>query len=251
MQDNESTKFGFKTVNAAVRQSLVNDIFSNIAAKYDLMNDIMSFGVHRLWKDRFCTQIDNLNSKILDCAAGSGDIAFRIINRARARSKTPRIVMCDVNQDMLNIASDQAINRNLFEYIEIVCANAEELPFDDDSFDCYVIAFGIRNVQNQNKALKEAIRVLKPGGKFLCLEFSKVQSDVLQAVYNFYSFNVIPTIGNIVTGNSNAYRYLVESINMFPDQEAFKSMICDAGFINVSYQNLSHGIAAVHSAYKL
>ncbi|WP_316354338.1 bifunctional demethylmenaquinone methyltransferase/2-methoxy-6-polyprenyl-1,4-benzoquinol methylase UbiE [Candidatus Trichorickettsia mobilis] len=246
-----STNFGFKKTSDSIKQGLVNEIFTDVATKYDLMNDLMSFGIHRLWKDEYVKKIPNLNANILDVAGGTGDISFRIINRAKIRQQHPQIVICDINQEMLKIALARAINNNIIHGLEYVCADAEQLPFANNSFDYYTIAFGIRNVKQIQQALTEAFRVLKPGGKFLCLEFSKVKSDCLQQLYNLYSFNIIPKIGQIVTGNQAAYNYLVESINMFPDQQTFSEMISRAGFSKVHYQNLSFGVVAIHSGYKL
>lgn len=247
----EKTNVGFEKVSFNKKKSLVNNIFSNIANKYDTMNDLMSFGIHRLWKDKFSMQIPNLNSHILDVASGTGDIAFRIINRAKKQNKTLQITLCDINQEMLNIATNKAIDNNLLQGLNYVCGDAENLPFADNSFDYYTIAFGIRNVVSIENVLKEAFRVLKPTGKFLCLEFSKLQYSALKRFYDFYSFNIIPKLGQVVANNEGAYKYLIESINLFPDQETFKIMIQEAGFCKVRYENLTFGVAAIHSAYKL
>lgn len=245
------TNFGFEKVTFDKKKFLVNDIFSNVANKYDLMNDLMSFGVHRLWKDKFSLQIPNLNSHILDVASGTGDIAFRIIKRAQIQNKNLHITLCDINQEMLNVAANKAIDKNLLHGLNYVCADAENLPFPDNSFDYYTIAFGIRNVVRIENALKEAFRVLKPSGKFLCLEFSKVQPRSFKKFYDLYSFNIIPKLGQLVANNETAYQYLIESISLFPDQETFKILIQNTGFSKVGYENLTFGIAAIHSAYKL
>jgi demethylmenaquinone methyltransferase/2-methoxy-6-polyprenyl-1,4-benzoquinol methylase len=244
-------KFGFKSVELGRKQNLVNQIFSNVAQKYDLANDVISFGSHRFWKKQFCSQVHNLDAKILDVASGTGDIALQMKSRGKEQGKNPHIVLCDINCDMLKIAKSKAINKNMFRGFDYVVANAENLPFLDNSFDYYTIAFGMRNIPRIEKALKEAYRVLKPMGKFLCLEFSKISNQNLEELYKFYSFSILPQIGKIITGNKEAYDYLVESIGMFPDQETFRNMICDVGFKNVVYQNLTLGVAAIHSGYKL
>ncbi|WP_341754334.1 bifunctional demethylmenaquinone methyltransferase/2-methoxy-6-polyprenyl-1,4-benzoquinol methylase UbiE [Candidatus Tisiphia endosymbiont of Dioctria rufipes] len=250
--DNQSDQvnFGFSKVSVDQKRDLVKDIFSSVANKYDVMNDFMSLGIHRLWKDEFVRQIPNLKSNILDVASGTGDIAFKIIKRASAKNVLVQLTMCDINHDMLEVARHKAIDSNILQGLEYVVADAENLPFPDNSFDYYTIAFGIRNVAKIDNALKEAYRVLKPGGKFLCLEFSKVEFDCLKQLYQFYSFNIIPKIGKIIANNESAYQYLVESINVFPDQESFAIMLKDVGFTDVSYKNLTLGIAAIHSAYK-
>ncbi|HJD65388.1 MAG TPA: bifunctional demethylmenaquinone methyltransferase/2-methoxy-6-polyprenyl-1,4-benzoquinol methylase UbiE [Rickettsia endosymbiont of Diachasma alloeum] len=245
------TNCGFKKIEANEKQSLVNSVFSNVADKYDLMNDLMSFGMHRLWKDEFIRQIPNLNSNILDVASGSGDIALKLAKKAKDRGNNISLTLSDINEEMLRQAKKKSIDLNLFQNLKFTVASAEELPFPDNSFDYYTIAFGIRNVPDINKALKEAYRVLKPMGKFICLEFSKVKESLLQDFYKFYSFNVIPKIGQIITGNKEAYDYLVESIDLFPSQDEFRIMIKEAGFEEINYKNLSGGIVAIHSAYKL
>lgn len=250
MQEEEKTNFGFEKVSYANKKNLVQDIFSSVADKYDLMNDLMSLGVHRIWKDEFVRKIPNLQSNILDVASGTGDIAFRIMKRAKMLGMLPSITLSDINQDMLQVARSRAIDNNLLQGLTYICADAEKLPFADNSFDYYTIAFGIRNVPRIEAALQEAYRVLKPMGKFLCLEFSKIEYEFLKPLYDFYSFNIIPKIGQIVTDNKAAYQYLVESINLFPQQEVFKNMILEAGFNRVEYKNLTFGAAAIHSGYK-
>jgi demethylmenaquinone methyltransferase/2-methoxy-6-polyprenyl-1,4-benzoquinol methylase len=210
----------------------------------------MSFGVHRLWKDEFCSLIPNLAGTILDVAGGTGDIAFRIKSNAKKQNKDPHIIVCDINQEMLKVCRDKAIDKNILKKLDIIVGDAEKLPFQDNSFDYYTVAFGIRNMLSIEKTLKEAYRVLKPTGKFLCLEFSKVQHDIMRPLYDLYSFNLIPTIGNFVAKNQGAYKYLAESISLFPDQEDFKTMIQTAGFSDVSYKNLTFGVAAIHHGFK-
>jgi len=242
--------FGFKKVSSAEKRTLVDGVFSDVAGKYDLMNDLMSFGVHRLWKDEFCRMVPNLNSRILDVAGGTGDISFRLKDNAKKQNKDPEIVICDINHDMLKICKDRAVDRNILNNLGIITGDAEKLPFPDNSFDYYVISFGIRNMLSLEKTLSEAYRVLKPTGKFLCLEFSKVQNDFIKPLYNFYSFNLIPSIGGCVANNQDAYKYLAESISLFPDQEEFKTKIEKAGFSDASYKNLTFGVAAIHYGFK-
>lgn len=249
--DEDKINFGFKKVTTEQKRSLVDSVFSDVANSYDLMNDLMSFGVHRVWKDEFCKMIPNLNSNIIDVAGGTGDIAFRIKDRAKRENKNPHIVVCDINHDMLQICQSKAIDRNILNNFDIVVADAEKLPFADNSFDYYTVAFGIRNVLSIEKSLKEVYRVLKPTGKFLCLEFSRVQNELMKPLYDFYSFNIIPNLGKYVTNNQPAYQYLSESISIFPDQEDFKTKIQEAGFVDVGYKNLTFGVAAIHYGYKI
>lgn len=251
MSAKSDKNFGFEKVTSAKKRTLVDDVFSDVADKYDLMNDLMSFGVHRLWKDEFCRMVPNLNSKILDVAGGTGDISFRLKDIAKKQNHDSHIVVCDINPDMLKVCKNRAIDRNILTNFDIVTGDAENLPFPDNSFDYYTIAFGIRNMLSLEKALTEAYRVLKPTGKFLCLEFSKVQNDLVRPLYDFHSFNLIPKIGNYVASNQDAYKYLAESISLFPNQEDFKTLIQDAGFSNVSYKNLTFGVAAIHYGFKI
>ncbi|MDG1436338.1 MAG: bifunctional demethylmenaquinone methyltransferase/2-methoxy-6-polyprenyl-1,4-benzoquinol methylase UbiE [Rickettsiaceae bacterium] len=246
----DTKNFGFKKVSSAEKRTLVDGIFSDVASKYDLMNDLMSLGIHRLWKDEFCRMVPNLNLTILDVAGGTGDISFRLKEKAKKQNKDPHIVVCDINHDMLKVCKNRAVDKNILNNLDIVVSDAEKLPFPDNSFDYYVIAFGIRNMLSLENTLAEAHRVLKPTGKFLCLEFSKVQNELIRPLYNFYSFNLIPSIGGYVANNHDAYKYLAESISLFPDQEDFKTMIQKAGFSDVTYKSLSGGIAAIHSGFK-
>jgi len=250
LKANNDKNFGFEKVTSKEKRSLVDGVFSDVANKYDLMNDVLSFGVHRLWKDEFCRMIPNLNSKILDVAGGTGDIAFRIKENGKRQNYDPHVTVCDINEDMLKECKDRAINRNILKNLDIIVGDAEKLPFPDNSFDYYTIAFGIRNVINIENALSEAYRVLKPTGKFLCLEFSKVQNDLMSKLYDFYSFNIMPSIGGCVAQNKDAYKYLAESIALFPSQEDFKTMIQKAGFSDVNYKNLNFGVAAIHYGFK-
>lgn len=249
-KDKKNMNFGFEKVNSEQKRSLVDSVFSDVASKYDLMNDLMSFGVHRIWKDEFCKMIPNLNGNILDIAGGTGDISFRIYERAKNQNKTPHIVISDINHEMLKVCQDKAVDKNILKNLDLVVADAEKLPFADNSFDYYTIAFGIRNMLSIENTLKEAYRVLKPTGKFLCLEFSQVQNELMKPLYDFYSFNIIPNIGKCVADNKSAYKYLAESISIFPNQEDFKTAISKAGFKDVNYKNLTFGVAAIHSGYK-
>ncbi len=250
-KDENNINFGFKKVTNEEKRSLVDGVFSDVANKYDLMNDLMSFGVHRAWKDEFCNMIPNLDGKILDVAGGTGDIAFRIKSRAKKQNKNPHIIVCDINHDMLKICQAKAIDKNILNNLYLIVADAEKLPFADNSFDYYTVAFGVRNVLSIEKSLKEAYRVLKPTGKFLCLEFSQIQNELMKPLYDFYSFNIIPNIGKYVTNNESAYRYLSESISVFPGQEDFKTKIQEANFVDVGYKNLTFGVAAIHYGYKI
>ena len=252
MSDPQSTaSFGYRDVPADQKEGLVRDVFSSVARNYDLMNDLMSGGVHRLWKH---AMVDWLNPRpgwrVLDVAGGTGDIAFRIVKAIRARGGAAEVVVCDINADMLAEGRRRADARNE-NGISWTNGDAQVLPFPDNHFDAYTIAFGIRNVTDIEKALAEARRVLKPGGRFLCLEFSQVQVPGLDTIYDGFSFSVLPRLGQIVAGNGDAYRYLVESIRRFPPQEKFAKMIECAGLAQVKVRNLSGGIAAMHSAWKV
>ena len=251
--DSERTAFGFREVPTADKQRLVDDVFDAVAGRYDLMNDLMSGGVHRLWKDAFVTWLapprrSSVPFRVLDVAGGTGDIAFRIASR----SETALVTVADINGEMLAVGRKRAAARPTASRIDFVEANAEELtPFANDTYDAVTIAFGIRNVPRIGQALEQAFRVLKPGGRFLCLEFSAVDVAGLDRIYDVFSFRVIPAIGDFIVGDGEPYRYLVESIRRFPNQARFAAMIEDAGFSRVSVRNLSGGIAAMHSGWKL
>lgn len=245
------TSYGFKRVGAGDKQSLVNDVFHKVANRYDLMNDLMSAGLHRLWKDAMVTWLNppkRMGWRVLDVAGGTGDIAFRIVAASQGNAHA---TVLDINGSMLAVGRDRAQKKGLSGNTDFVEANAEELPFADATFDAYTIAFGIRNVPRIDVALSEAFRVLKPGGRFLCLEFSEVEMPLLDTVYEAWSFNAIPKIGKMVTGDGEPYSYLVESIARFPNQQNFATMISRAGFDRVSFRNYSGGIAALHSGWKL
>lgn len=248
--NNNQTNFGFQKVSNQEKKTLVNDVFSSVSSKYDLMNDLMSFGIHRAWKDKFIRKITNLDAKIIDVAGGTGDIAFRIRERASNVDKKTHITVCDLNPDMLKICKDRATDKNILDNFDIQICDAENLPFEDNSFDYYTISFGIRNVSSIPKALSEAYRVLKPTGKFLCLEFSHVQNECADMLYKFYSANVIPAMGKVIANDREAYDYLIDSIKLFPNQEKFKELIQDAGFSDVGYENMTFGVVAIHHGYK-
>jgi demethylmenaquinone methyltransferase / 2-methoxy-6-polyprenyl-1,4-benzoquinol methylase len=246
-----STHFGFEEVRLGDKQGRVDEVFHKVARRYDIMNDVMSGGVHRLWKDVFVEKIDprhRAGFRHLDVAGGTGDIAFRIAKRA---PDDARIVVLDINGDMLEVGRDRAQKLGQGEKLEFVQANAESLPFPDGEFDSYTIAFGIRNVPRIEVALKEAFRVLKPGGRFLCLEFSQVAVPGLDKLYETYSFNVIPLLGKLVAGDAEPYRYLVQSIQRFPHADDFEVMIRKAGFRRTGYERLTGGVVAIHSGWKL
>jgi demethylmenaquinone methyltransferase/2-methoxy-6-polyprenyl-1,4-benzoquinol methylase len=245
------TSYGFKRVGEGEKQSLVNDVFHKVADRYDLMNDLMSAGLHRLWKDAMVTWLNPPKRpgwRVLDVAGGTGDIAFRIVDASQGQAFA---TVLDINGSMLAVGRDRAAKKGLTGNTDFVEANAEELPFADGTFDAYTIAFGIRNVPRIDVAIGEAFRVLKPGGRFLCLEFSEVEMPLLDKVYEAWSFNAIPKIGKMVTGDGEPYSYLVESIAKFPNQANFAAMIGRAGFDRVSFRNYSGGIAALHSGWKL
>lgn len=243
----ETTHFGFETVDASEKASRVKGVFDNVATRYDLMNDLMSLGVHRLWKSTFIDRLDPRGDmKLIDVGGGTGDIAFKFLERGGGY-----VSVCDINDEMLDVGRDRAIDKGILKGIDWINGDAEKLPVPDSSYDAYTTAFCIRNVTHIDQALKEARRVLKPGGHFLCLEFSEVALPMLEKVYDMYSFNILPWIGKVVAQDEDSYRYLAESIRQFPNQDAFASMITDAGLENVTYQNLSGGIATIHSAWRI
>ncbi|HEY8382284.1 MAG TPA: bifunctional demethylmenaquinone methyltransferase/2-methoxy-6-polyprenyl-1,4-benzoquinol methylase UbiE [Microvirga sp.] len=246
----DDTHFGYQTVPLADKQGRVNEVFHSVARRYDLMNDLMSAGLHRAWKDALITAVRPSKTRPfrhLDVAGGTGDVAFRILDEGGPQT---HVTVLDINGDMLGVGRERA--GGTYEgRIEFVEANAESLPFADKSFDAYTVAFGIRNVPRIDVALREAHRVLKPGGHFLCLEFSKVDVPGLDALYETYSFNVIPRLGAMVTGDAESYQYLVESIRRFPPPAAFAQMIEQAGFRRVTHRPLTGGIVAIHSGWKI
>ncbi len=243
----DSANFGFRRVDAREKTGMVREVFSSVAGRYDLMNDLMSAGMHRLWKDRFVGKINVPSSAaILDLAGGTGDIAVRLRKRTGAH-----VTVCDINEAMLNVGRDRQIDRGESHGLRWVCGNAEHLPVPDHSLDVITIAFGLRNVTDIPQALRDAHRALKPGGQFLCLEFSQVVIPTLAKLYDKYSFALIPKIGELVTKDRDSYQYLVESIRMFPKQEELKRMMETAGFARVTYENLSMGVVAIHRGWKI
>nr|XP_004611138.1 unnamed protein product [Sorex araneus] len=276
------THFGFETVSEEEKGDKVYQVFESVAKKYDVMNDMMSLGIHRVWKDLLLWRMHPLpGTQLLDVAGGTGDIAFRFLSYIQAQQQKQqkrqlraqqnlsweeiaqkyqqeedplggsRVVVCDINKEMLRIGKRKACTQGYKAGLAWVVGDAEELPFDDDKFDVYSIAFGIRNVTHIDQALQEAHRVLKPGGRFLCLEFSQVNNPLISRLYDLYSFQVIPVLGEVIAGDWKSYQYLVESIRQFPPQEEFKEMIEDAGFQKVTYESLTSGIVAIHSGFKL
>ena len=246
-----SLSFGFREVPQEEKQRLVNRVFSQVAERYDVMNDLMSAGLHRLWKDDFVAALHVPKATpfhVLDVAGGTGDIAFRIIDRGGPKT---RVTLADISLDMLREGRKRAQEESRPEQLGFVAANAEALPFRDNTFDACTIAFGIRNVPHIDVALREMHRVLKPGGRFQCLEFSQLNIAGLRELYDAYSFTVIPAVGKVVTGDGEPYRYLVESIRRFPNQEAFLQMIREAGFAHAGYRNMSGGIVAMHWGWKI
>lgn len=247
-QNPEKNWFGEKQVDAEEKTRLVRGVFDSVADKYDLMNDLMSAGVHRLWKDRLIREIrPRPHYSYLDVAGGTGDIAFRL---RKAAGKDARITICDLDENMLNVGRDRAIDRGWINDFDWITGNAEALPLPDESVDVYTIAFGLRNVTRIDTALKEAYRVLKPGGRFFCLEFSRVDEPFLARIYDGYSYNVIPRIGQLVAKDRDSYQYLVESIRKFPSQKELERRIRAAGFDRARHTNLSFGIAAIHQGLK-
>jgi demethylmenaquinone methyltransferase/2-methoxy-6-polyprenyl-1,4-benzoquinol methylase len=251
-RSDETTHFGFRNVELGDKQGLVNEVFHSVARRYDLMNDLMSGGLHRLWKEAMITALnpprDATPFALLDVAGGTGDISFRAAEAAGAGFQA---TVCDINTDMLAVGRERAEAQHLDDCVTFTEGNAESLGFADRSFDAYTIAFGIRNVPRIPLALAEAYRVLKPGGRFLCLEFSTVDMPGLDRLYDLFSFNVIPQIGRAVTGDAESYRYLVESIRRFPKPDAFAEMIRAAGFARARYDIMSGGIVALHSGWRL
>ena len=251
--NNQDSKkpFGFSDVNASEKPSLVQSVFSRVAKKYDVMNDLMSMGVHRLWKQELIKMVrPHPGMNLIDMAGGTGDVAFRFLEESESFDPAVSVTICDYNPDMLKEGRRKAINKGLLKGIDWVQCDAAKLPFEDNSFDAYTISFGLRNVTELKQALSEACRVLRPGGRFYCLEFSKVQSASLRKLYEFYSFQVIPRIGGIVAKDREAYDYLVESIERFPSQESLADMMRECGFDHVTYRNMTDGIVAIHSGEK-
>lgn len=245
---NKTTHFGFQDVAEDQKAGLVHGVFTSVASKYDVMNDVMSMGIHRVWKDAMMDWLaPRPNQRLLDVAGGTGDISFRFLKRAPGASS----VVLDMTESMLVEGRKRAEAAQMAENLDWVTGDAMALPFEDNQFDVYTISFGIRNVTRVEDALSEAYRVLKPGGRLMVLEFSQLPNPMMQKAYDLYSFNVIPRMGQAIAGDRDSYQYLVESIRKFPNQETFAQMIRTAGFANVKYRNLSMGIAALHSGWKL
>ncbi|XP_071448179.1 2-methoxy-6-polyprenyl-1,4-benzoquinol methylase, mitochondrial [Hetaerina americana] len=265
--ENRETHFGFQTVKEEEKEQKVHDVFETVAESYDNMNDAMSFGIHRIWKDIFMQRLSpTLDTRLLDVAGGTGDISFRFLNYQRVLDKEKlstvdlesslkidagKVTVCDINEAMLAVGKKRAEKLGYEKEIQWIHGNAEKLPLESETFDAYTIAFGIRNVTHIDKVLEEAYRVLRPGGRFMCLEFSQVSNALLRRIYDEYSMQVIPAMGVIIAGAWEPYQYLVESIRKFPNQEDFKRMIQSAGFSEVAYENLSCGVVAIHSGFKL
>jgi len=243
----EVADFGFRTVRAEDKAHLVRGVFDSVASRYDLMNDLMSLGIHRLWKAELIGMLaPRPGMHLLDVAGGTGDVAFRFMEHGGGR-----VTVCDLTEDMVRVGRDRAVDRGLIAGIDWAVGNAEALPFPDRSVDAYTIAFGLRNVTRMDRALAEAQRVLKPGGRFLCLEFSRLAWRWLEPLYDRYSFDILPAIGQAVAGDRESYEYLVESIRRFPPQDELVRRIAAADLSRVTYRNLSGGIAAIHSAWRI
>lgn len=248
-QNPESQWFGEEQVTASEKTRKVIGVFDSVASKYDIMNDLMSAGMHRLWKDHLIRKIrPRPNMHYLDVAGGTGDIAFRIRKKA---GKSARITLCDLNNEMLSVGRDRAIDKGMPDDFEWVTGNAEALPIPDNSVDVYTIAFGLRNVTHIDTGLAEAFRVLKPGGRFYCLEFSRVNEPFLRRLYDEYSYRLIPKIGEIVANDRDSYQYLVESIRKFPSQKDLQKRLETAGFSRCKFENLTFGIVCIHEGVKI
>ncbi|MCH8500869.1 MAG: bifunctional demethylmenaquinone methyltransferase/2-methoxy-6-polyprenyl-1,4-benzoquinol methylase UbiE [Aliidiomarina sp.] len=244
----DSTHFGFKTVAKNEKAKMVAGVFHSVAGKYDLMNDVMSFGIHRLWK-RYTIDCSGVRpgQKVLDLAGGTGDLAAKF---ARIVGPTGEVVLADINDSMLRVGRDKLRDMGIVSNVSYVQADAEKLPFEDNTFDLITIAFGLRNVTDKDAALRSMLRVLKPGGRLLVLEFSKPEVEMLSKAYDLYSFHVMPRMGEFIARDKDSYQYLAESIRMHPDQETLKGMMEEAGFENVEYHNLTGGIVALHRGFK-
>ncbi len=248
MSDENTTHFGYQRVNKNEKAGRVADVFHSVAAKYDLMNDLMSGGVHRLWK-RFTIEMSAVRKgqKVLDIAGGTGDLSFAF---AKLVGDQGSVVLADINDSMLRVGRDRLTDRGLAGNIEYCQADAQYLPFPDNNFDCISIAFGLRNVTDKDLALRSMLRVLKPGGRLLVLEFSKPKNPLMQKLYDHYSFSVLPLMGKVIANDSDSYQYLAESIRMHPDQETLLAMMQDAGFERCQYHNMTNGVVALHVGLK-
>lgn len=246
--DETTTHFGYQTVDKTEKASKVASVFHSVAQQYDIMNDLMSFGIHRLWK-RFTIDASGVRpgNKVLDLAGGTGDLTAKF---SRLVGINGQVILADINSSMLNVGRDKLRDKGLVQNIEYVQANAEELPFNDNTFDVITIAFGLRNVTDKDKALRSMYRVLKPGGRLLVLEFSKPEHELVNKAYDFYSFNILPKMGELVAKDGESYQYLAESIRMHPDQDTLKTMMENAGFEQTNYKNLTGGVVALHKGFK-
>jgi demethylmenaquinone methyltransferase / 2-methoxy-6-polyprenyl-1,4-benzoquinol methylase len=244
----DTTHFGYEQVKTEDKQAKVADVFHSVAAKYDIMNDVMSGGIHRLWK-KYTIEMSGVRSgdTVLDIAGGTGDLTAKF---ARIVGSEGKVVLADINDSMLKVGRDKLADMGIVGNVEVVQANAEALPFPDNTFDCITIAFGLRNVTDKDKAIASMLRVLKPGGRLLILEFSKPGNPLLSKVYDAYSFKALPFFGKLITGDAESYRYLAESIRMHPDQETLKQMMLDAGFSQARYHNMTGGVVALHRGVK-
>ncbi|QQX79745.1 bifunctional demethylmenaquinone methyltransferase/2-methoxy-6-polyprenyl-1,4-benzoquinol methylase UbiE [Shewanella sp. KX20019] len=244
----KNTHFGYKTVEAEQKADMVAGVFHSVAAKYDIMNDVMSFGIHRMWK-RFTIESAGARPgmKVLDLAGGTGDLTAKFSHLVGEKGQ---VTLADINDSMLKVGREKLRDKGIVGNVNYVQANAEALPFPDNHFDIITIAFGLRNVTNKDAAIASMLRVLKPGGKLLVLEFSKPKHDVMRKIYDLYSFKVMPKMGALITQDADSYAYLAESIRMHPDQETLKQMMEDAGFEQVNYTNMTDGIVALHKGYK-
>ncbi|WP_067222374.1 bifunctional demethylmenaquinone methyltransferase/2-methoxy-6-polyprenyl-1,4-benzoquinol methylase UbiE [Marinomonas gallaica] len=249
MQDKENTThFGFKEIPTDKKVDAVAEVFHSVAAKYDIMNDLMSGGIHRLWKRHTISQSGvRAGQKVLDIAGGTGDLTAKF---SRLVGQSGQVVLADINDSMLKVGRDKLANLGIVGNVQYVQANAEELPFPDNTFDCITIAFGLRNVTDKSKALASMQRVLKPGGRLLVLEFSKPETECVSQIYDQYSFRLLPFMGKVIANDAESYRYLAESIRMHPDQETLKGMMQEVGFERVTYQNMTGGIVALHKGFK-
>jgi demethylmenaquinone methyltransferase/2-methoxy-6-polyprenyl-1,4-benzoquinol methylase len=248
MSAKKTTHFGYKEVDKDAKADMVADVFHSVAARYDVMNDLMSAGIHRIWK-RFTIELSGVRkgNSVLDIAGGTGDLAAKF---SRIVGPEGRVVLADINQSMLEVGRDKLLDNGYHGNIEFVQADAQFLPFPDDSFDCITIAFGLRNVTEKETALRSMLRVLKPGGRLLVLEFSKPQNELLSKAYDAYSFRLLPLMGKLVANDAQSYQYLAESIRMHPEQETLKEMMEDAGFNRVEFHNMTGGIVALHRGIK-
>ncbi len=248
MSSEDTTDFGYQQVAVSEKAARVADVFDSVAASYDLMNDLMSGGIHRLWK-RFTIELSGVRPRhrVLDIAGGTGDLALKF---SKLVGPEGRVILADINASMLAIGRDRLIDAGRLDNLDFVLADAQYLPFADDSFDCVTIAFGLRNVTDKDLALRSMFRVLKPGGRLLVLEFSKPGNPLLGKIYDEYSFQVLPRLGKLITNDADSYRYLAESIRMHPDQDTLKNMLSEAGFQHVGYHNLTGGIVALHRGVK-